>query len=140
MTQCLRQEMRTAKKQHVCDYCGGIIKKGEKYSYGAYKDNIFFDWKSHERCNFIVNELWDYIDPYDGVGEDDFQYGCGDFCHDFVCPDCPQFDKEYKECNEDRIFCLDRIAALLQTHKLVWNREKYGVKCFKVVPRDQKTE
>ncbi|MBQ9741316.1 MAG: hypothetical protein IJV91_10315, partial [Kiritimatiellae bacterium] len=65
---------------------------------------------------------------------------CADFCHTFVCPDCPEFDKEYRECNEDHSFCLDRIHALLQTHMLVSSKDKYGMFCFKVVPRDQKIE
>lgn len=140
MTQCLRHEMRTAKKRHICDYCGGIIKKGEKYNLGVYKDDLIFEWKSHKRCDFIVSELWDFIDPDEGMDADDFHEACAEFCHAFVCPDCPQFDKEYKECNEDYSFCLDRIHALLQTNSLAWTRDKYGMMCFKIVPRDQKIE
>lgn len=140
MTECLRREERTARKYHTCNYCGGYIKKGEKYNYGKYKDDLFFEWKTHKRCDFIAAELWDLVDPDLGMTDDDFIEACGEFCHIFVCPDCPQFDKEYKECNEDHSFCLDRIYALLQTHRLVWHREKYGINYFNVEPRDQKIE
>lgn len=137
MTQCLRCVERTARKQHTCDYCGGIIKKGEKYNYSAYKDDIFFDWKAHKRCDFVALELWDLVDPDLGMTADDFDEACGEFCHVFVCPDCPQFDKEYKECNDDRGFCFDKIHALLQTHRLVKIRDNCRMFRFKVVQRDR---
>lgn len=140
MTVCLKNEERTARKQHICDYCNCIIKKREKYNYSLHKGDIFFDWKAHKRCDFIALELWDLADPYDGMTADDFHEACGEFCETFVCPDCPQFDKEYRECDEDRGFCLDKIHALLQTHRLAWTRDKYGMMCFEVVPRDQKIE
>lgn len=137
MTECLRRSERTARKTHTCDFCGGTIEKGEKYNHGVYKDDLIFEWKSHMRCDFIAAEIWDLADPDEGMTEEDFHYACQDFCRAFVCPDCPQFDKEYKECNKDACFCLDRIDALLQTHRLVKSRDKYRMICFKVVPRDQ---
>lgn len=140
MTECLRQEERTARKDHTCDLCLCTIKKGEKYNHGTYKNVFLFDWKTHKRCDFISLELWDLADPDEGMGSDEFFEACAEFCHVFVCPDCPQFDKEYKECNEDRGYCLDKIHALLQTHRLVRSRDKYRMFCFKVVPRDQEAE
>lgn len=137
MTECLRMTERTARKAHYCDFCNGIISKGEKYNHGVYHNDIFFEWKTHKRCDFIATELWDLADPDEGMSEEDFHDACSEFCHVFVCPDCPQFDKEYKECSKDADFCLDRIHALLQTHRLVRSRDKYRMFCFKVVPRDQ---
>lgn len=75
-----------------------------------------------------------------GMGEDDFHEACGEFCHVFVCPDCPTFNKEYRECDEDHSFCLDKIYDLLQTHRLVKSRDKYGMFCFKVKPREEEHE
>ena len=140
MTECLRREERTARKNHTCDFCGGTIEKGEKYNHGVYKDDVFFEWKTHKRCDFIATEIWDLVDPDEGMSGEDFCEACGEFCHVFVCPDCPQFDKEYKECRKDTWFCLDRIHALLQTHRLVRNRDKYRMFCYKVVPREKERE
>jgi hypothetical protein len=138
MTECLRCEERTARKQHTCNFCGSNIEKGEKYNFGAYKfDGDFFDWKSHKRCDFIATELWDIADPDEGMSEEDFFDACNNFCRVFVCPDCPQFDKEYRECNKDASFCLNKIYDLLQTHRLVRSRDKYRMICFKIVSRDQ---
>lgn len=137
MTVRLKWEERTARKQHICDFCNGTIEKGEKYSYSAYRDGIFFDWKAHNRCDFIAAELWEFADPDEGMASDDFYYACHEFCHVFVCPDCQHFDKEYKECNKDESFCLDRIHALLRTHSLVRSRDKYDVFCFKLAQREQ---
>ena len=140
MTECLKQEERKAIKQHVCNYCNCIIEKGEKYNYGKYKcDDDFFEWKTHKRCDFIATELWDIVDPEEGMSEEDFFEACGSFCNVFVCPDCPQFDKEYGECDEDRGYCLHKIYDKLQTHRLAWDRNKFGMMCFKIVPREKES-
>lgn len=137
MIECLSRVERVARKPHTCDFCGGIIAKAERYDYVKYKDDMFYEWKTHLKCSFISSELWDIVDPDYGMSEEDFHEACREFCHVFVCPDCPTFDKEYKECNEDHSYCLDKIYDLLQTHRIVKSRDKYRMICFKVKLREQ---
>lgn len=137
MTECLKCTERTARKNHTCDLCLCTIRKGEKYNYGTYKDEYIFEWKTHKRCDFISIELWDLADPDYGMTSDDFHEACAEFCHVFVCPDCSRFNKEYRECDEDRGYCLHKIYDKLQTHRLAWDKNKFGMMCFKVVPRKE---
>ena len=136
MTERLSYTDRTARKDHQCNFCGCTIKKGEKYNHGKYKfDGDFFEWKTHKRCDFIATEIWDIADPEEGMSEYDFHEACCDFCRVFVCPDCPRFCKEYRECDDDKSYCLDRIFDLLQTHRLIFSKDKYGMICFKIASR-----
>jgi len=63
-----------AKKQHICNFCGGIIEIGEVYEVQNISDfGRFYMWKSHISCNKIANKLdmFDLCD--DGVTENDFK-------------------------------------------------------------------
>lgn len=62
----------TAIKEHVCDYCGGIINKGEKYIKQINKGDTIYTWKSHECCQYLRDEMCDYDDG-DGIGEETFR-------------------------------------------------------------------
>lgn len=62
-----------ARKDHRCDYCGGIIQAGTKYN----RDGLVYDgtattWKSHIVCQKLVDKLveWDGMD--EGIGSDGF--------------------------------------------------------------------
>ncbi len=110
---------RKARKPHICSYCGEIIEKGELYEYARLKADDLYEWKNHKRCGFIASELWKYINPDDGMTADDFKYGCHAFSRRFICPDCPQFDRE-TDCKKDREYvCTEKIFDFLQTHELV---------------------
>ena len=87
MPDILQEKERKARKPHVCDYCGKTIEKGEAYEWAKLKyDGTIYEWKNHKKCGFIASELWSYIDPDNGMTEEDFQEGCREFCHAFVCP------------------------------------------------------
>lgn len=63
-----------ARKEHKCMYCGGAIKKGEKYERGTYlNDGYIYDWIAHISCTDLASELnmWDNVDG--GLSEDDFR-------------------------------------------------------------------
>ena len=76
MIECLSRVKRVARKPHTCDFCGGIIAKAEQYDYGKYKDDMFYEWKTHLKCSFISSELWDIVDPDYGMSEEDFHEAC----------------------------------------------------------------
>lgn len=127
MPDIIEQKERTARKEHQCDYCNEVIQKGEKYEWAKLTNGEnLYEWKNHLRCGFISRELWSFIDPDEGMTENDFNEGCAEFCRTFICPSC-------KESNEDCYYCLDKIYDFLQTHELKMARDKwYGWvwRCF----------
>ena len=115
----LDKKDRKARKEHRCDYCGGKIKKGEIYDWSKHVyDGELYEWKCHKKCSLIVSEIWDYVDPDEGMSEDDFSEGCRDVCRCFVCPDCPKWNKEYEDCDEDESYCIDRLADFFEKNEI----------------------
>lgn len=109
---------RTARINHVCDYCGEKITKGEKYLFLKIKGDNICEWKCHEMCDQIAQRLWEYINPHDdGLTENDFYDGCCAFCEEFICEHCHSFDGEH--CMRHASFCLDKIGETLRTHDLI---------------------
>jgi len=59
-------------KEHICCFCGGEIKKGERYEYGVFKYDEIYAWKNHIHCGILVSWL-DMEDRCDeGVSEQSF--------------------------------------------------------------------
>ncbi len=110
MSEQLAQKIRIARKDHGCDYCGCLIRKGEEYKWSK---NIWegriFEWHNHLACGRVASAIWDYCDPDDGMDEDQFQDGCAEVCRRFICPDCPEWDKEYDDCMKDEPYCIDKM-------------------------------
>ena len=67
-------EIRTARKAHVCNWCGCTIPVGEKYMTGVFKyDGMIYSWKNHKRCDELVAKL--NMEGDEGVtGEDFYEY------------------------------------------------------------------
>lgn len=123
MMETLEWKDRKARKEHYCDFCSGIIQKGEVYDWSKHvNDGKLYEWKSHKKCSFLCGELWDYADPDEGMDEETFRESMHDFCRAFICPDCTNWDKEYDGCNEDNEFCVDKAYEFLQTHELYRDR------------------
>ena len=123
MGELLNYKNRVAAKEHICDYCGEVIQKGEEYSWSRLAwDGRLYDWKAHLKCDSIGQSLWKYIDPLDGMTEDDFQEGVEMFCQSFICPECDERVNNRECCNKR--YCLDKVDELLNTHKLVFDKEK----------------
>lgn len=137
MPEILSESKRKARKLHTCNYCGDSIQKGETYDYAKLKTDYLYEWKNHEKCGFVAGELWDYIDPDDGMTESDFQEGCQEFCKAFICPDCPDVDIEADDCNLDKIYCIDKIYEHLQTHDFKRVKDKHGwTHTWKCIPKE----
>lgn len=60
-----------ARKDHMCDWCGQVINKGEKYQYAVYKYDDIYSWKNHLRCMELALTL--KMEGYEGITEDIFQ-------------------------------------------------------------------
>ncbi len=115
----LEHKIRTARKEHSCDYCGKIIKPGTPYmwSKNVYDDTIY-EWHSHTECEFIVGQIWDYVDPDEGMSEEDFREACKDLSETFICPDCKKWDADNIECNDGEQYCLNKLYKFLQKNEL----------------------
>lgn len=121
------QKEVVARKPHGCDWCCGLIEKGEKYEWSKYIfDGDFNEWHSHLSCSRIASAIWDYVDPGwdEGMSQDEYMEGCQDICQHFICPGCPEWDKEYQECNKDESYCLDKLDNLFRTHDLYLTRRE----------------
>lgn len=54
-----------ARKTHQCDSCRKNIKKGQLYERGVYKyKKSAYTWKQCNICNWLVNNVYEEIDPY----------------------------------------------------------------------------
>lgn len=119
MSETLDRKIRKARKPHQCDYCGQTIEKGEEYDWSKnIYDGTIFEWHCHSSCDRIASAIWDYVDPDDGMSDQDFQDGCREVCQRFVCPDCPNYNKEYEDCEKTETYCIDKLDTFLQTHEL----------------------
>lgn len=123
---------RVARKQHYCSYCNGIIEKGESYEWAKliYEGQLY-EWKNHKKCGFIAHELWDYIEPDEGMTEEDFNEGCAEFCSTFICPGC-------EAATHDCYYCLDKIYDFLQTHDFRRVKSENGwTNAWKCYPKEE---
>lgn len=86
----LNDTKRKARKDHICNYCGGKILHGETYYYqsGINSDNDFYTWKSHVHCNAIADYMFKYGDYFEGIGEDSF--------HDEILVKCKNYNVSSK--------------------------------------------
>ena len=52
MTETIKELHPVARKPHRCDWCGGIIEKGEEYVRNTlkYDNEAPYDWCSHKDC------------------------------------------------------------------------------------------
>lgn len=123
MPEYIDEKIVKARKEHICDYCTEKILSGTKYSdFVGKEDGRLYHFKSHLRCKFIANQLYEYIDPWDGLGHDEFVEGCNNFTKEFLCKKCKRFSKRYNECKDDNspyIDCLDKIGQTLLKYDFI---------------------
>lgn len=71
----LRNATPVAKKEHVCNWCGSNIIKGEKYNRQTILfDGRIYDWVSHLDCLELTGllNMFDY-DYGDGINDETFR-------------------------------------------------------------------
>ena len=70
----LESAKRKANKEHVCDFCRGLIFIGEEYDFQKNKfDGSLYTWKTHIKCSKVANELNMYDNCDEGLNQDDFE-------------------------------------------------------------------
>ena len=69
MLTTLKESHPIARKEHICEFCGGKINKGQKYyrQTNIY-DGCIYEWIEHEECHQIASAL-------DMYGKCDFDEG-----------------------------------------------------------------
>ena len=84
MITTLKDSHPIARKEHICDLCGGKINKGQKYyrQTNLY-DGGFYEWVEHEECHQVSAELdMDSVcDIDDGLSSDDFGAAINDYIY-----------------------------------------------------------
>lgn len=132
MNETLASKARKARKPHKCDYCGDVIQPGEVYvwSKNVWEGSIY-EWHNHLKCDYVAGEIWDYIEPDDGMSDQDFLDGCQEICQTFVCPDCPKWNKEYENCKDDESYCIDRMYEFFQENEIYPSSRFYGGRIWK---------
>lgn len=80
MIETLNTSTPIARKEHRCDYCGGIIHKGERYERQTNKyDGQLYTWKCHTHCACLASD----IEPWDeGISDEDFRNWIDEFVYD----------------------------------------------------------
>ena len=74
MLETLNTKHPKANKDHICQFCGEVIKKGEVYNSSTNKyDGELYIWKCHEDCMSLTSSLnmGDY-DQGNGIDQDTF--------------------------------------------------------------------
>ena len=142
MIEIISESTHKARIKHKCDYCNCDIKRGEIYWRSFLKDGGYtYEWKEHDNCHLIASELWDFIEPDNGLDSDGFSYGVHEFARVFICPDCPHFDKNAEGCFESSYipnssFCMSRIVKCLKENKLKGEYPKGDFPYFHLVKRE----
>lgn len=69
----LSNQKPKARKEHICDYCNGLINVGEVYDNqtNVYEGKIY-SWKSHLSCQELASDLNWFDDFSEGLTESDF--------------------------------------------------------------------
>lgn len=93
----LRNTTPTARKEHKCDFCGGIIAIGEKYERQTNNhDGELYDWVCHRECSQVASKLcmFDYCDD-NGLDSDGFIQSLNQYVYD------NHYDEEIDDIAED---------------------------------------
>ena len=132
----IKSTVREAKVEHVCDFCGCKIAKGEKYEF---QTHVFegrpYTWKAHIHCQSLCDTLWDYIDPDEpGMTSDNFLEGVQDAMAAFYCPyHCEKYVRDMHGCDDfDENTCIRKFANFMEHHRLYLGQDHHGIMCWRL--------
>lgn len=90
----LSRKQPVARNEHRCDFCGGIIRKGEKYNNQSLAfDGTAYSWKSHLHCLALTKEMWNYVE--EGISSGEFEAWIQEYVYEH------HFDKEADDIEEE---------------------------------------
>ena len=111
----LKEQTPIARKEHVCNWCGGKIAKGEKYHRQTVLfDGSIYDWISHLDCYELTGliNMWDY-DYGDGINEEDFRQCIDEYIYTH------HYDKEVDDIDKewDNIPMHEKVKKIIEELK-----------------------
>lgn len=81
----LRNTTPTARKEHKCEFCGGMIAIGEKYERQTNNyDGQLYDWVCHCECSQVASFMLRMYDECDdnGLNDDAFIENLNQYVYD----------------------------------------------------------
>lgn len=134
----------SARKQHRCGYCGCAIEKGERYEeQRCVSGGSVYTFRAHLRCQSLCDKIWDYVDPCEGMTEDDFGDAVQSLMSTFYCPfHCDAWERDIQDCNcgFDYDVCVRRFAKFMETRQLVQVVEPGRGIFWKIAQTEEKQE
>lgn len=83
-------------KEHICNFCGLKINKGEIYMKSTHKyEGDIYDWKTHKHCADIAEKLKMYKYADEGVSMDFFTETIHDEHNDLMLAQLPLEGNEH---------------------------------------------
>ncbi len=69
-----KNKNRKARKDHACDWCGGVINKEELYDWQkiASDDHGIYEWKAHKHCVEVASYYDMFDDEEEGLSQGSF--------------------------------------------------------------------
>lgn len=67
----------TARKDHKCMWCGGVISKGQTYERCVFKIDDVYTWKNHVHCKEVASRLKmfdNWSNDEGGLDDEGFRY------------------------------------------------------------------
>lgn len=107
MIECCTEKHPTAKKEHKCDLCGGLIYPGGKYyRLSGVDSREFFDQKYHLTCESILQSYAKESGNYDEID----LWNVADWVRERVCEGC----KNFNECKKSKknIFLCEKVMSV----------------------------
>ena len=132
----IKHSIVTARKPHVCDYCGCEIHKGERHEVQTnVRDGRLYRWRAHLHCQTLCSEIWDYVDPDEGMTGDEFCDAVRQLMSTFYCPfHCDEYDRDTQDCDRDfdADVCVKRFAKFMESRTLTLVHEPDCGLCWRM--------
>lgn len=108
-----------ANKDHKCDFCTGVIKKGEKYELSVCKfEGSVYSWKTHKHCSELASKLRWYDNMDEGLGTDHFIESAKCEYQDIMHT---HFNEQYESKDFKYPSFADQLLFVLNHHKIIPN-------------------
>ena len=66
----------TGRNTIMKNYCGETIEAGSPYTREfLVNGGEHYEWLMHNECEKVASEIWEFVYPWDGMTDDDYQEG-----------------------------------------------------------------
>lgn len=114
-----KQNIKRARKDHICNYCGETIEAGSPYTREfLVNGGEHYEWLMHNECEKVASEIWEFADPWDGMDHDCYQENVREVFRCFVCHGCEHVEECELNTYDDVPCDIDWFETYKQTLKL----------------------